>query len=178
MMTLAQFVATYAGRRIAFEGLAFGQCTALANQYVHDVLNLPILWGDAVNIYGEDPAQWSWTLNRWGDTTQRPPVGALVIWHQDARVGTGPPGHIAICTQPGDGVSFQGFSQNWPPNSPCHLAEFSYLGVLGWGVPRGPAPPPMPAPPPGPGGGAGKPGPGGCNLPLRLLALLLERVRS
>jgi len=99
------------------------------------MLKIPIIWADAINWFGKDNAYLDWTRNDPSDTSQMPAPGDIVVWGTDTKVGTGVAGHIDIVVSP-TGTAFVGFDQNWPVNSPCHLQQHSYEGVIGWGHPK------------------------------------------
>jgi hypothetical protein len=149
-MTLDQFVATHTGKYLDYDGHFGAQCVDLIDFYLVQVLGIPIAWANAVDWYGKDAAFERWTRNIWGNPTSRPSRGSIVVWGANARAGTGIYGHIAICTDPGNGLSFTSFDQNWPAGSPCHLVKHTYDGVIGWGDRLVPPPPivvPVPVPP-------------------------------
>jgi hypothetical protein len=141
--TLAEFVTRWNGKYLDFDRKFGPQCVDPIDQYVVDVLGIPIVWVvGAVDWYGKDAAYLHWTPNRWGDRNSKPSRGSIVVWGQNVRAGTGVYGHIALCTDPGDGITFGAFSQNYPTNSPCALRRFAYDGVIGWGDKPAPPPPP------------------------------------
>jgi hypothetical protein len=146
-MTLDQFVAAHTGKYLDYDGKFGAQCVDLVDFYVVQVLGIPIVWVvGAIDWYGKDAAFERWTRNVWGNPTSRPSRGSTVVWGANARAGTGIYGHIAICTDPGNGLTFTSFDENWPPGSPCHLVKHTYDGVIGWG--DKPAPPPVVVPQP------------------------------
>ena len=145
-MTLAEFVAKYQGVYVDFDHAFGAQCVDLIDRYAVDVLGIPIVWvRGAIDWFGQDAAFLGWQRNVWGDRNSKPSGGAIVIWGPNARAGTGVFGHCAICTDPGDGLSFGAFSENYPTGTPARLRRFTYDGVIGWGVK--PLPPPPPPPP-------------------------------
>jgi hypothetical protein len=147
-VTLAEFVAAHTNQFLDYDGHFGAQCVDLVDFYCVQVLGIPIAWANAVDWYGRDATFLSWTRNAWGNRNSKPPAGAIVVWGASARAGTGVYGHIDVCTDPGDGVTFVGFDQNWPPGSRCHLVRHTYDGVIGWGdKPRPPAPVVVPPPP-------------------------------
>lgn len=142
-MTLADFVAAHQGQYLDYDGHYGAQCVDLIDFYCVQVLGVPIAWANAVDWWGKDAPLLNWSRNVWGSRASKPAAAAIVVWGANVRAGTGVYGHIAICTDPGDGLTFGAFSQNYPTGSPCALRRFTYDGVIGWGVK--PAPPP-PAP--------------------------------
>jgi hypothetical protein len=154
-MNLDQFVALHNEAYLDYDGKYGAQCVDLIDYYIRDVLEIPIVWvNGAIDWYGKDNPYLEWFANT---PTNYPPKGAIMVWHQDFKVGTGIFGHIAIALD-ATTMAFHSFDQNWPPNSPCHVQYHTYEGVTGWGVPRAKPPPPNPAPVPGPGTGAERPG--------------------
>jgi hypothetical protein len=145
-VTLDQFVANNRGKWLDYDHHFGAQCVDLIDFYVAQVLGVPIVWANAVDWYGRDAPLLAWTRNRWGDRNSKPNRESIVVWGANVRAGTGVYGHIAICTDPGDGITFGAFSQNYPTGSACQLRRFGYDGVIGWGA----KPPPPPAPPPAP----------------------------
>jgi len=149
-VNLAEFVAKYAGKFVTAPGGIGGECVDLANQYGQEVFGFPHEWKNAIDWYGTDPAHYSWTRNEPGNASQYPQPGDVVVWGPDAKIGTGPLGHIDIFLS-GDGFQFHGFDQNWPIGAPAHVQWHNYEGVIGWGrpivAPTQPAQPAQPAQP-------------------------------
>jgi hypothetical protein len=131
-MTLAEFIATHNGKYLDYDGLYGAQCVDLIDYYCRDVLGIPIVWANAIDWYGQDATFEQWIPNVWGDQSNFPLPGDIIVWGKDAVVGTGVFGHIGICVT-ATGVAFRSFDQNWPPGSPCHSQPHSYHGVIGWG---------------------------------------------
>lgn len=153
-MTLDQFVALHNGKSLDYDGKFGPQCVDEIDYYMRDVLGFPIVWANAIDWFGKDQPWLTWVANT---PTNVPPKGAIIVWRQDFKVGTGIYGHIAIAYQDIGVMQFTSFDQNW--GSPfCKLVRHTYEGVIGWGIPNH-APPPTPAPLPGPGSGAGTEGP-------------------
>lgn len=147
-MTLDQFIAAHNGQFLDFDGKYGPQCVDLVDFYARDVLSIPIVWANAIDWYGRDQTFESWSRNVWGDRASKPSRGSIVVWGASARAGTGVYGHIAICTDPGDGLTFGVFEQNYPTGSRCHLGRHTFDGVIGWGERILPPAPPAPPPPP------------------------------
>jgi hypothetical protein len=153
-VTLKDFVTRYQFSRMCYAG--YCECVALAQHYVTEVIGAPPVWANAVDWYGKDASYEHWTANT---PTNIVPVGAIVVWKQDAKVGTGVYGHIAVAVGVDEGYpqpdvnTFYAFSQNWPLGSGAHVVKFSYEGVEGWGIkilPPAPVPAPAPVPTPTP----------------------------
>jgi hypothetical protein len=142
-LTLNEFVALHDGHVVPFGG--YTQCVALVETYCIEVLDIPVVWANAIDWWSKDANYLTWTRNVWGDPLSKPPVGAIVVWGPSPRAGTGPDGHLAICTDSGDGLHFTSFDQNWPEHSPARHVVHDYWGVIGWGVT--PLPPVSPQPP-------------------------------
>ena len=93
--------------------------------------------GRAIDVDGEYGPQcfagqfhqgWRWIPNA---PTNYPVVGDVVVWRQNAEVGTTAFGHCAIALA-ANANTLLVFSQNWPPGSPSLLKLMDYRGVLGW----------------------------------------------
>jgi len=148
-VTLAEFIAKYDRQPIRDYG---GQCVAVLEHYNLEVLGVPVVWANAIDWFGKDAAYLTWTKNVWGDPNNKPNASDIMVWGESnpahkAPLGTaetGPFGHIAICVDPGDGMTFTAFGQNYPKGSPCHVQRFTYDGVIGWG--DKPKPPTIPLP--------------------------------
>jgi hypothetical protein len=132
-VNLNQFVAAYNKKWKDFDGAYGAQCVDLFDFYLHDVWAIPIyLAPGAVDLFGGRPQLIVWTQIRWGDTSQYPQRGDVIIWGANAKVGTGVFGHVGIVTR-ADGYTFDSFDQNWPLNAACHIVHHTYDGVRGWG---------------------------------------------
>lgn len=159
--SIAQFVGRWNGHFCDYDHVFGAQCVDLADEYMRDVWGIPAFYvTGAVDLYGHRPDLIDWIPNQVGNPAQHPVQGDMVVWHLDAKIGTGIYGHVGIWLD-GDGYSFRSFDQNWPVGAPCHLVRHSYEGVKGWGrlrrraatgssvAPPNPAPasPPVTAPP-------------------------------
>lgn len=145
-MTLEQFIAKWQGRYCDYDSYYGPQCVDLANQYLGEVLSLPPLSGNAVDLWETAPASYTRVPN---GPTNMPPPGAVIIWHQDAAAGTTQYGHVAVADE-AITMAFISFDQNWPTGAPCHSQAHTYDGVTGWLLPPGLSTPPSsdkPGPP-------------------------------
>lgn len=129
-MILNDFKQKYQGEKIDQDGAFGAQCMDLIKQYCVEVLNIPVLTGNAVDVWTKYPADKFLKVNYipGGDSPQH---GDIVIWG----TGVGQFGHIAICDigQPsGFPNGFISFDQNWPVGSPCALVSHNFNNVLGW----------------------------------------------
>jgi len=129
-MNLQQFISKYSGKYLEVAGSAnaINQCTDLANGYLKEVLNLPIVeWTIAVDFPSRvNPEDFDYIKNT---PEGVPEAGDLIIWG-------GKIGHIAIYVS-GNVNWFTSFDQNWPTGSVCHLVDHSYSNVKGWLRPKG-----------------------------------------
>ena len=130
-MTYDEFVNKYNGKKVEAGGSpsALYQCVDLANAYISEVLNQPIILGtNAQDFPSKAGSFYTWTPN---SPTGVPEKGDIVIW----RISTY--GHIAISHGEGDAKSFRSFDQNWPVGTPAHLVWHDYNNVIGWLHPKG-----------------------------------------
>lgn len=122
-MTLQQFLEVNNGQYVEVAGSAnaLNQCVDLANAYLRDVLNHPIIeWTNAVDFPSKLP-DFTYILNTPDGVPQE---GDLVVWG-------GTYGHIAIFIE-GDTNSFRSFDQNYHSGTPCHVQGHTYSNVIGW----------------------------------------------
>ncbi len=128
-MTFQKFLEKLNGEWVEVAGSqALNQCTDLANAYLRDVLNHPIVeWTNAKDFPSKLTEKFSYILNT---PTGIPQEGDLVIWG-------GTYGHIAIFIE-GDVNSFRSFDQNYPTGSNSHVQNHNYNNpqVLGWLHPK------------------------------------------
>lgn len=120
-MTLDDFISKHDGKFLEVAGSqnALDQCVDLANGYIRDVLELPIIeWTNAKDF----PSNAS-------KKDGVPQKGDLVIW------GGSIAGHIAIFLE-GNANNFTSFDQNFPLGTPCHKQAHNYNNVLGWLRPK------------------------------------------
>ena len=129
-MTLEGFVKKYDGKKLDVSGTADAmyQCVDLANGYLRDVLNLPIIeWTNAKDFPSRAGDNFDYIKNIPEGVPQK---GDLVIWRCSAY------GHIAIFLS-GNVNWFTSFDQNWPIGSPCHKVDHAWTNVIGWMRPKG-----------------------------------------
>lgn len=127
-MTTQQFIEAWNGKycEVAGSADAKNQCVDLANQYIKDVLGLPIIeWTNAKDFPSKAGDLYEYIKNT---PSGVPKEGDLVIWG-------GTYGHIAIFVE-GNADSFRSFDQNYPTGSPCHIQNHNYNNVLGWLHPK------------------------------------------
>ena len=125
-MTVQEFFARFNGRGIDFDHAYGFQCMDLAEEYNHDVVGAPRLWGNAIDVWTRFPAN---HYTRIGNTPDNfPNEGDIILWN--THVGNGY-GHIAVAHK-ADPHSFTSFDQNWPFGSLCHFQGHNYNHVLGW----------------------------------------------
>ncbi len=133
-MTLQDFISKYTNQFIDYDKSYGNQCVDLINQYCQEVLGIqnPIgeLPGDtAYDIYQNYQGQ---LFDKIANTpTGVPSAGDIPFW--DTSIGSA--GHVDLFIS-GDQNSFNGFDQNWPVGSPCHVQTHSYGGVVGWLHPK------------------------------------------
>jgi hypothetical protein len=124
MITLQQFLTRYNGKYIEVAGTpnALNQCVDLANAYIRDVLDLPIIeWTNAIDFPGRAGDKYLWIPNT---PTNVPQEGDIIVWGNS-------PGHIAIFLE-GNVNTFKSFDQNYPLGSPAHIQGHTYANVIGW----------------------------------------------
>lgn len=122
-MTPQEFIEFWNGKYVETAGSsdALNQCTDLANAYLRDVLQQPIVeWTNAID-FPSKLTNFDFIANT---PTNIPKEGDLIIWKPS-------PGHIALFIE-GNVDSFISFDQNYPTDSPCHIQEHDYTNVLGW----------------------------------------------
>ncbi len=122
-MTHEKFIELNDGKFIEVAGSAnaLNQCTDLANAYLRDVLNHPIVeWTNAID-FPEKLTDFKWIENTPAGIPQQ---GDLMIFF-------GYYGHISIFDE-GNVNLFRSFDQNYPANSPAHIQQHNYSNVFGW----------------------------------------------
>ena len=129
-MTLQEFIKKYNGKFVEMGGStnAVNQCVDLANAYIKEVLNKPIILGTNAEDFPSKCTFCDWIPYL---PLSIPEAGDIIIWD------TGSYGHIAIATDEADYQWFISFDQNYPIGSKCHLQEHNYKGVIGWLRPEG-----------------------------------------
>lgn len=106
---------------VAGSANALNQCVDLANAYLRDVLDHPMVkWTNAID-FPEKLTDFEWIENT---PLAVPKQGDLMIFF-------GYYGHISIFHE-GDVNTFRSFDQNFPENSPAHIQEHNYNNVFGW----------------------------------------------
>lgn len=127
-MTFDEFIKKHEGEflEVAGSANAKNQCVDLANGYIRDVLNLPIIeWTNAKDFPERAGDSYEFIKNTPEFIPER---GDIVVWN--GRVGGGA-GHIAVIIE-ADINKFKSFDQNWPTGTPCHVQEHSYSNVKGF----------------------------------------------
>lgn len=128
-MTVQDFVNTYTGKAVDFDGAFGAQCVDLIQFYNRDVVGGARLTGNAKDIFGQDSANYAWIKNT---VSGIPPVGSLVVYGSEVGGGYGD-----VCISLGGNTStFTGFGQNYPYGSVSHSVARNYTGMIGWGVPK------------------------------------------
>jgi hypothetical protein len=131
-MNLNEFIKKWDGKYCEVTGSsqAINQCTDLANEYIREVLGLPIIeWTNAQDFPKKCLApQYEYILNTPNGV---PNPGNIIIWKSKNNIG-----HIAIFVN-GSANKFNSFDQNFPLGSPCHIQSHTYttasgLNVIGW----------------------------------------------
>ena len=123
-LTIQEFLDKNNGKYVEVAGTsnALNQCVDLANAYLRDVLNQPIVeWTNAKDFPLKIGDKFEYILNT---PTNVPIEGDLIVWD-------GGNGHIAIFIE-GDANTFRSYDQNYPTGSPCHIQQHNYSSVTGW----------------------------------------------
>ena len=121
-----QFIDKYNNKFVEVAGSpgAKNQCVDLANAYLKEVLDHPIVeWTNARDFPSKLP-DFQWIENT---IDALPQEGDLIIWQHNEW------GHIGICLF-SDQVTFTSFDQNYPTGTPAHeeLHYYSRPKVAGW----------------------------------------------
>ena len=136
MITLDQFVATNTGKSLLFNTALpslRGQCVQLVCFYNVDVLNVPIMWADAVEWWDKFTLDSYFTKVPYpGNLPRR---GDIVVFNADTP-GSAGAGHIDICIQDGTQNTFLGFDSNWNGKT-AHAVIHDYKYVKGFLRPKG-----------------------------------------
>jgi len=133
-MTLSQFIETYTGRKVDYDGKFGGQCVDLFRLYVKEVLSLPQPKGvigaaDFWTNYDTDEVLFTHFTKIANSPSFIPIAGDVMIWNK--KVGGGF-GHIAIVSDKlATTSSFTSFDQNWKTISVSELIAHTYTHVLG-----------------------------------------------
>ena len=126
-MTLQEFVNVHNGTKVGN-----GQCPALVNLYMQEVLGItPGYFGDAHNYYDdyENSAFLKENFIKIPVNTQRPQIGDIVVWNTNVAP---PYGHVDICYEDVTGNNFTSFSQNWGTPELCSIVVHNYTDVSGY----------------------------------------------
>lgn len=128
-MSLQEFIEKYNGEYLEVAGSsAQNQCVDLANAYLRDVLNHPIVeWTNATD-FPSKLTDFEWIQNTPDGVPQE---GDIIVWQNSTY------GHIAIFVE-GNTTSFRSFDQNFPTGSPCHIQNHTYITAMCWGRPKEP----------------------------------------
>lgn len=127
---VTQFVTTYTGKNLDFDGVYGGQCVDVTNKFAADVLSVTGWKGNAVDKWTNYPEE---VFEQIPNTPEAlPQEGDTIIWGKTV----GEYGHIALALAGATTTSFDSFDQNWPVGSVCHTQHHTYKGVLGWLRPR------------------------------------------
>ena len=129
-MTLDEFKAKYLGQKVEADGQYLYQCVDLIKQYCTDVLQTPVIMGNAVD-YSKNPlpAQFEYFVNHlW----YIPPRGAIAVWNKEVGAGFG---HVSIVLD-ATIMKFTSLDQNWPTGSPVAQVVHNYTNVSGFLVKR------------------------------------------
>jgi len=126
-MTLQGFIKTNIGKFIEVAGSpgAENQCVDLANAFLRDVLNHPIVeWTNARDFPSKLTKNFIWIPNT---PEAIPQPGDIMIWQHNKW------GHVGIFIE-GNINSFRSFDQNYPTGTPAHIQKHNYLNprVAGW----------------------------------------------
>ena len=138
-MTLNEFISTYNGNYIDFDGSYGAQCVDLMRQYIYDVVG--------ISGYSIPPAPYARNLfERFPDCGDKnfikikntpsgvPQKGDIIFWGWKWPT-TGYAGHVAIYCD-GNVNRFISFDQNYPTGATSRYYNHTYRGVLGWLRPR------------------------------------------
>lgn len=121
-----QFLNTYNGKFVDFDGAYGNQCFDLVNKWSTTLGYRPFGGLYASGIYSQPQGNYSQIPNT---PDAVPQAGDIIVWNN--RYGGGF-GHTGIATGEGNTSYFESFDQNYPTGSPAHLVRHSYDGVIGW----------------------------------------------
>ena len=128
-MNVTNFFLKYNKRFLDYDGAFGAQCVDPIKAYCDEVLGIPALTGNAITYWRDIPGFTRITRTAFN----KPNPGDIIIWDKTA---TNPYGHIGIVNW-SRFFDFGAFEQNNPLGSPCHFADRTYKGVLGWLRPNG-----------------------------------------
>lgn len=130
-MNYNEFVNTYMGKAIDYDGVSGVQCVDLIKQYLDSVFDIkPGAWGNAKDYYlnFNSIPQLRSNFTRIANTPWLvPQKGDIVVW--GCAVGGGY-GHISIATGVGNTSQFNSYDQNWNGKA-MHEVLHNYRGFLG-----------------------------------------------
>lgn len=140
---LNEFVSANNGHPLDFDGQYGAQCVDEVQFWAKALGKRPFT-GNAINLAGENPDQWTYIHN---SPSAVPTPGSIMVYAtNNSAVGTGPYGHVDIFLS-GDVNSFTALDQNWAGKQYCQeVHHSSYAGILGWLQPIESAPTPPPTP--------------------------------
>ena len=132
-MTLDEFLNKYTVHTVDEDGVYPNQCMDLMHAYCIEVLGLD------VSVLAAPTALQSFTNFTATDKFDRvlntpsgvPPKGALVYFG----TAIGPAGHVCIALG-GNTDGFDSFDSNWPVGHLPQVITHSYVGCLGWLIPK------------------------------------------
>jgi hypothetical protein len=140
-MTLAQFIQTYQGKAIDFDGIPSdtGQCVQLVAEYCKQVLNAPVLYAPyAVDWWTEFSNS---VLQSHFDKIARPAlpkVGDIAVYGASNLINSPLAGHIDIVVANVTSSGYTGFDSNWggvrASNGypAAHDVQHTYTDVFGF----------------------------------------------
>lgn len=144
-MTLTQFITTYTGQAVSYDGIEAnaGQCEQLVQVYQTEVQNLPVFVTPIAvnywNLFSGSPLQPNY--NQIVFDGQSPNVGDIVVFGANSDINSPVAGHIDICIGSSVG-GFLGFDSNWgnvnnAQGQPvAHQVNHSFTDVLGYLRPK------------------------------------------
>lgn len=129
-MNYNEFINTYNGKSIDYDGVAGIQCVDLAKMYLDKVFNIKAgAWGNAKDYFenfNNLPLKNSFTRIS-NNPNFVPAKGDIVVW--GAGLGN-KYGHIAVATGEGNTSNFYSYDLNWG-SKVVHKVQHNYNGFLG-----------------------------------------------
>jgi len=129
-MTLDDFIPTYTGKFVEFDGKYPNQCVDLIKLYNRDVIGAPQIMGNAID-YQNNPLPTFYTYEK-NTLLYIPPRGAIAVFNEKWGNGLG---HTGIVTKAWI-MKLTLFEQNNPVGNPCTEIVHNYLQILGFLVPK------------------------------------------
>ena len=129
-MTLEEFVAKHAGKKVEFDGKYDFQCVDLVQQYNQDVIGAPPMSGNGKD-YARNPRPSHYAYHN-NDLWYIPPRGSIAVWNENVGDGFG---HVAVVLE-ASLMSFVSFDQNWPDFAPPSVVKHNYRNVVCFLIPR------------------------------------------